>query len=369
MVGELRFPEGVDDALKFGCGRYVQEEHLLERCAPEILRFGSHPLFVCNEQTYGIAFGKVAASLRASGVEPKVFKWAGFCCRECAIEEVKKGCLDGVDVVLACGGGLVMDFSKLLAELGNLPIVMIPTSSSTCASYTPLSTCYTAEGRYVSTTFYRHELSAALLDMTILARQPQRLLVAGACDAMAKKLEMEFWNDIPGIDANAAAQTIAVTVADLVYRELDEKLDAACRDLAKGEPTDLLKEVVFNSVVGAGIVSGISKGARQTAIAHLFYFYLRQFFTSEALKYTHGELVAAGLVAQIAYNGRPREAEAFAARLRGWGLNASMSDFGLPHGEAELEQCVTYMYTQPELKAAGECQRARLRDALGAVFL
>ena len=368
MKRELKFPEGMDDSLKFGCGRYVQEEHLLERCAPEILRFGSHPLFVCNEQTYGVAFEKVAASLRAAGVEPKVFKWGGFCCRECAIEEVKKGCLEGVDVVLGCGGGLIMDFSKLLAELGNLPIVTIPTSSSTCASYTPLSTCYTAEGRYVSTTFYRHELSAALLDMTILSQQPQRLLVAGACDAMAKKLEMEFWNDVPGVGANAAAQAIAVTVADLVYKGLDENLDAACRDLAKGEPTDLLKEVVFNSVVGAGVVSGISKGARQTAIAHLFYFYLRQFFTAEALKYTHGELVAAGLVAQLAYNGRPDEAEKFAARLHGWGLKASMTDFGLPHGETELEQCVGYMYTQPELKAAGERQRDRLREALKAVM-
>jgi len=368
MEKELKFPVGMDDSLKFGCGRYVQDERLLERCAPEILRFGRHPLFVCNEQTYGIAFDQVAGSLRAAGVEPKVLKYAGFCCRECAIEEAKKGALDGVDVVLGCGGGLIMDFSKLLAELGGLPIVTIPTSSSTCASYTPLSTCYTTEGRYVSTTFYRHELSAALLDMTILSRQPQRLLVAGACDAMAKKLEMEFWNDVPGVGANAAAQTIAVTVADLVYRGLDENLDAACRDLAKGEPTDLLKEVVFNSVVGAGVVSGISKGARQTAIAHLFYFYLRQVFTAEALKYTHGELVAAGLVAQIAYNGRPAEAEAFAERLRGWGLKASMTDFGLPRTAKELDDCVDYMYTQPELKAAGERQRKRLREALTFVI-
>ena len=83
---DYAFPLGPDVAFKFGCGRFRMEEHLLERCADEVLRFGHKPLFVCNDTTYGLAYEKVAASLRSAGVEPKVLKYNGFCCREAALE-------------------------------------------------------------------------------------------------------------------------------------------------------------------------------------------------------------------------------------------------------------------------------------------
>ena len=66
------FPVGQDVAFKFGCGRFRMEEHLLERCAEEVLRFGHKPLFVCNDLTHGIAYGKVHESLHAAGVYPSL---------------------------------------------------------------------------------------------------------------------------------------------------------------------------------------------------------------------------------------------------------------------------------------------------------
>ncbi|MBQ6337679.1 MAG: iron-containing alcohol dehydrogenase [Kiritimatiellae bacterium] len=365
---DYAFPVGPDVAFKFGCGRFRMEEHLMERCAEEVLRFGRHPLFVCNDTTYGLAYEKVATSLRSAGVETKVLKYNGFCCREAALELAQAGAVDCIDVVLGCGGGVVIDFSKCLADIAGAPVVTMPTSSATCCAYTPIAPCYTREGRYVSTTFFRRGVAAALLDLTVLSKQPSRLLVAGACDAMAKKIEIEFWNSLPGNVGNPVAVGIASLISDYIYDDLDQKLDTAVSDLRGGEPTQTLKEVIFSSIVGAGVVSGISGGARQTALAHGFYFFLRAQFTADAVRYTHGELVAMGLVLQLAYYGRQDEAAAFAARLRGWGLPASLGDMGLVPSAADVEACVEYFSGMDEMKAAGAAAVPRLREALKVVF-
>ena len=367
-IAEYSFPVGQDVASKFGCGRFRMEEHLLERCAPEIARLGRHPLFVCNDLTYDIAYAKVSQSMKEEGIELRVLKHNGFCNRETALELAGGGVLDGIDVVIGCGGGIVIDFAKCMADIAGAPIVTMPTSSATCCAFTPIAVCYTKEGKYVSTSFFRREVAAALLDMTILAKQPTRLLVAGACDAMAKKIEIEFWNSLPGGAGNPVAAGIASLVSDYIYDDIDRKIDAAFEDVRRGEPTQTLKDVVFSSVVGAGIVSGISGGARQTALAHGFYFFARSSYTADAVRYTHGELVAVGLVLQLAYYGRVKEAESFAARLRGWGLAASLGDLGFSYRPDDADACMEYLCGMDEMKAAGEGAVPRLREALKAVF-
>ena len=53
----------VDNAFKFGCGRFRQEEHLLERCAEEVVRVGRSPLLVCTDISAGIALDKIRKQL------------------------------------------------------------------------------------------------------------------------------------------------------------------------------------------------------------------------------------------------------------------------------------------------------------------
>ena len=185
---------------------------------------------------------------------------------------------------------------------------------------------------------------------------------------MAKKIEIEFWNSLPGAVGNPVASGIASLVSDYIYDDIDCKLDVAFDDVRRGEPTQTLKDVVFASIVGAGIVSGISGGARQTALAHGFYFFARSRYTAEAVKYTPGELVAVGLVLQLAYYGRMHDAEQFAARLRGWGLAASMGELGFPFADADAEACMEYLCGMDEMKAAGVAAVPRLREALKSVF-
>ena len=383
------FPAGKEPAFLFGCGRFRMEADLLEHCAEEILRFGRRPLLVCDDNSHAVAFDKVAASLAAVGVEVRELRHNGFCCRDDALAFAEAGGLDGIDVVLGCGGGVILDFSKCLAHLAGAPLVTIPTSSAQCCAYTPIAVCYTREGRYVSTSHFPGEIAAALLDTTVLSRQPPRLLAAGALDAMAKKIELAFWRGIPNAGAGGEAPGgIASAISDFLYADLDAKIDPAMADLAKGEPTPTLRDMFFDSIVGAGIVSGIAGGSRQVALAHRFYFFAKERLAalggaasgraarsesapSQASRFTHGELVAVGLVMQHAYNGKPAEAAALAARLRGWGLAASVAELGLPTGPGELGACADFISATKTMKAAiavDPAAPARLRDALAAIY-
>ena len=362
------FPTGKDPALLFGCGRFRMEEHLLERCAEEIARLGRNPLVVCDDGSHAVAFDAVAASLRAAGMEPRELRHNRFCNREDALDYAESGALDGIDVVVGCGGGLILDFSKCLADIAGAPLVTVPTSSATCCAYTPIAVCYTREGRYVSTSHFRREIASALLDTTVLSRQPARLLAAGALDAMAKKIEIEFWHTLPGAEADGAANGIASAVADHIYDVLDRSIDTALADLGRGEPTQALRDVIFSSIVGAGIVSGISGGSRQVSFGHRFYYFARTRHPAEASRRTHGEVVAVGLVLQLAYYGRMDEAEALAARLRGWGLADTVAGLGLPDGPAEVEACLDYLRATKEGKAVGTAGEPRLREALATIY-
>lgn len=370
---QFSFPTAPDPAFLFGCGRFRMEEHLLERCAEEVLKFGCHPLLVCDDNSAAIAASTIDASLKAEGVELRELRHNGFCCRDDALAYAESGALESIDVVLGCGGGVILDFSKCLAHLAGAPVVTMPTSSATCCAYTPIAVCYTREGRYVSTSHFRHEIASALLDTTILSRQPPRLLAAGALDAMAKKIEIEFWSKLPaaGSASGEAASRIAEVVSDFIYNDLDRKIDAAIADLARGEPTPTLRDVFFDAIVGAGVVSGISGGSRQTAIAHRFYFFAKQSHPEKMASRTHGELVAVGLVMQLAYNGHMAEAESFAARLRGWGLPASMGDLGLPFDNAEADACTAFIEKTKTMKAAIPVDASaipRLRESMKVIF-
>ena len=375
MKNPLEIPAGAEPAFLFGCGRFRMEERLLERSAGEILRFGRRPLVVCDATSRGVAGDLVAASLRGAGAEARLLEHAGFCCREDALAVANSGGLDGVGVVVGCGGGLILDYAKCLAHLADAPVVTVPTSSAQCCAYTSIACCYTREGRYVSTSHFPREPAAALLDLSLLARQPPRLLAAGALDAMAKKIEIGFWTQLDAqagtSGASAAAQGVAKAISDFIYDDIDSKIDAALADLAQGKPSPAIRDVVFDSVVGAGIVSGISGGSRQTALAHRLYYGARTLHPAWAARYTHGELVAVGLVMQHVWNGCPDEARALASRLRRWGLAASLGELGFRLGDAERHAWFDYILGTKTMKAAVAVDSGapqRLREALEAVF-
>jgi len=358
----------VDNAFKFGCGRYRQEEHLLERCAEEVARVGKSPLLVCTDISANLALPQIQTSLTGAGLPLRVLKHNGFCDIEAAKEYIEQGITDGCDVILGCGGGVILDFAKCLADITHLPIITMPTSSATCCAYTPLSVCYDKEGKSIGSPKYSWSIAAVLVDMTILSQQPPRLLVAGACDAMSKKIEIE--QRLPEHDASDsdAGFALCYELAKYIYTELDRKMESAYQDVVAHRVTKDLQDVVYFSIVGAGLISGLANGSRQCAVAHKFYLYVRTAFTREAADFLHGELVAIGLIAQLAYNGEPDASEKFRERLRRLSLPASLNDLGFPVLASALEDCAAFIGQSSAMKGASEEDHRRLREALKLII-
>ena len=367
MSFELNYK--LDDAFKFGCGRFRQEYGLLAHCANEIARVGRHPLIVCTDVSAKIALPLLDKALSDAEIPFKSLIHNGYCSPSVAERFVREGILHGYDVIIGVGGGVILDFSKLLADFTKLPLITVPTSSATCAAYTPLSVCYDENGKSLGSPKYKWEIAAALLDMDILSAQPPRLLASGALDAMSKKIEIE--QRMVGMDPDDLAPGFASchVLADFIHGELDRKLEAACDDIRNGRHTKTIEDVVYYSIVDAGLISGLANGRNQSAIAHKFYLYVRTFFTQEGASFFHGELVAIGLVAQLHYNGDAAGSEAFAKRLRALNLPASLNELGIPATQKAFDDCFEFINTSSAMADAPADGADKLRKAIKTIII
>ena len=103
-------------------------------------------------------------------------------------------------------------------------------------------------------------------------------------------------------------------------------------------------------------------------MAHKFYLYVRTAFTREAADFLHGELVAIGLIAQLAYNGEPDAAKEFREKLKRLSLPSSLNDLGFPVPANTLDDCAAFIGQSSAMRGAAEDAHRRLRKALQIII-
>ena len=349
-----------DPSFRIGCGRYVQKIGAVKSCGVEILRLGRVPLIVAGKTAWQIAGASVSEGLAAENIDFSLEIYGGSCNAEAAEALAKKARAEGRDVIVGVGGGVIMDFAKLIARMAECPVANIPTSLATCAAYTPLSVCYTEDGRTVGTAHHQREVDLVIADSEILLREPPRLFLAGVFDAMAKLLEIRHWyhgEDIPyplGLD-------YAYTLAERSYEVLAKSTAACLRALETGEASECFERAVFTLICVTGVISGISRGSQQTALGHKFYETARALYPMQTRPYLHGELVGIGLLWQNAYNGAPERNEELLSFMRAYGLPHSPAAAGVPISDESLETFFEAIYSNPKMKNE---DGARLRATL-----
>ena len=359
--------EFVDVAYKTGAGRYIQEDAALDMLGAEVARLGQRAFLVAGPNGMRVAGPRAKASLGAAGIAfaeavrdcPTSYEAA----RELADAAVAAGC----DVVVAMGGGRIMDLGKAVAANGSWPLVQVPTSIATCAAFTPLSVMYNPDGSFRGTWRYEHEIDAVIVDMQVMATQPARLIAAGVLDAMAKVPELA--HGVGDLDADEEpAQRWCTYQYALANNELLRRFaPAACAEAASGKPGSALERVVFLNLALTGIVSALTRGFHQTALAHKFYDGMRTLYADQAAGFLHGELVAIGLLMQSVYNGKDEQAADLAAFMRELGMPTSLPELGVARDDEGIEALRRYVDDGEFIGEDADAQ-ARYARAFEALF-
>nr|WP_041429733.1 iron-containing alcohol dehydrogenase [Synechococcus sp. PCC 7502] len=191
--------------------------------------------------------------------------------------------------IIGCGGGKVLDTAKLIAHQHNLPIVTIPTTAATCAAWTALSNVYTEAGAFSYDVVLSRCPDLILVDYDLISTAPQRTLIAGIGDAIAKWYEASVSSGSSDKTLVIAAVQEARILRDILFQKSTEALQ---------NPTgSVWQEVVDATVCLAGIIGGMGGAQCRTVAAHAVHNGLTHLPQSHHT--LHGEKVAYGILVQL----------------------------------------------------------------------
>lgn len=347
-----------EESFRIGCNRYLQGKGYTDRLGDEVLRLGSSPLIVGGRTALSVTREKIEKSLDAKGIRYEFIEHRGSCNEERAREIAEYAVTHGFDVIVGAGGGVICDFAKLCGHSAGLPVINLPTSSATCAAYTPLSVVYTPEGRTVGTRHYTYEVGCVIADTEVIATQPVRLLLSGVFDAMAKLLEIKHryhgeTEDYPlGLD-------YAYVMAQRSYNVLTTLAEKCIEDMKNGIVSEAVEQVIFTAIAATGVISGIARGSNQTALGHKFYETTRLLFPEASSPYLHGEIVGVGLLLQNHYNGEEESNEGLMGLMRKYGMPCTPAEVGVNMDSFEDYYTKICNSSSIDKNNAEECQRFR----------
>ncbi|MCU0564768.1 MAG: iron-containing alcohol dehydrogenase [Desulfobacterales bacterium] len=284
-----------------GPKRYVQKPGALDEAARHLAPLGRRPAVLADERVMGIVRPRLESPLAAAGLEPAFIAFGP----ECSFAEVARvaGAARalGADVMVGAGGGKAIDTARAASgELG-LPLATLPTSAATCSATSAVSVFYERGMRTATRTIQAAEV--VLVDSTVVAAAPARLLAAGIGDSLAK------WYEGKPTYERVAAPSPALEAAMLLSARLKETLfecgSPAMRD-AGGD--------AFRVALAHGLLYGMTVHPR----VHDF---------------LHGEVVSYGLVVQTCMQGLYDEAARLIPFLDALGLPLTLADLGLEDRE------------------------------------
>lgn len=211
-------------------------------------------------------------------------------CTDKSLKRLKQAALaQHADVIIGVGGGKSLDAAKLLAHKCGLPVVTIPTSAATCAAWTALSNVYTEEGAYQYDVGLPHCPDLLLLDYDIVATAPQRTLIAGIGDALAKWYEAS-------VSSGHSQETLVIAAVQQARILRDILLQKA--ETAIAQPgSEVWQAVVDATVLMAGVMGGLGGAQCRTVAAHAVHNGLTHLPMAQSS--LHGEKVAYGILVQL----------------------------------------------------------------------
>nr|WP_232214628.1 iron-containing alcohol dehydrogenase family protein [Rubidibacter lacunae] len=262
---------------------------VIARVGTALAQLGQRPILVGGDRTLAAASPFLQPVLEAQQLTARS---ATYCpdSSERTLASLQAVAADHrADFVIGIGGGKALDAAKLLGDRAHVPVATVPTSAATCAAWTALSNIYTDEGAYLFDIPLTRCPELLVLDYDLIQTAPQRTLLAGIGDALAK------WYEAAASSGDSpAALTIAAVQQARVLRDILFQKSAAAIDAPGSQEWC---EVVDATVLLPGMIGGLGGANCRTVAAHAIHNGLTHL--PAAHRALHGEKVALGILAQL----------------------------------------------------------------------
>ncbi|ELR96215.1 iron-containing alcohol dehydrogenase family protein [Gloeocapsa sp. PCC 73106] len=265
----------------------IKGEKILPEAVKAIAPLGKRPLLLGGETTQSLISREIEPLLQQLTLVTAKYSPD---CSEASLEALRAIVVQTqADLVIGVGGGKALDTSKLLAHQCKLPVVTIPTSGATCAAWTALANVYTNEGAFQYDVPLTKSPELLILDYDLLKNAPQRTLVAGIGDALAK------WYEASVSSGNSTATlTIAAVQQARILRDILLQKSVQALENPGGEDW---KEVIDATILLAGVIGGLGGANCRTVAAHAVHNGLTHLHSDYPT--LHGEKVAYGILVQL----------------------------------------------------------------------
>ncbi|MEP7362096.1 MAG: glycerol dehydrogenase [Acidobacteriota bacterium] len=299
--------------------RYTQGPDATSSLGQEMARLGlpGPVLIVAGRSAKKLLSAVWNASLPDSGYTYTVHDFGGECSHAEIGRIVESAQRSNAATLVGSGGGKVLDAVRAAAAEMNLPVVNCPTLASSDAPCSALSVIYTEEGVFQEYRFYRKNPDLVLVDTTVIAQAPPRLLAAGMGDALATWFEAKTCaaGHVKNMRGGASTRS-ALALAELCYKTLIEDGADALRAVRQQAVTPALERIVEANT----LLSGLGFESSGLAAAHAVHNGLTA--APPTHHYFHGEKVAFGTLVQLVLEG--------AAHAQFRDVLAFSSEVGLP---------------------------------------
>lgn len=311
------------------------------------LPFGKRIFLIGGRRAMDAAEGLLGKALEGSGLVVLESVEFGADCTYRTIDRWAQRAKElGADMIFGMGGGKALDTAKGAAERAGLPVFTFPTIAATCAATTALSVVYREDGNFDSFYFYDKPARHCFINTRVIADAPCEYLRAGMGDTMGKFFECHFAARGDHLDHSSA---LGREISNLCYGPLLEHGVQALVDCRRHEPSFALQQAVLANIVSTGMVSLMVLDDYNCAIAHSVYYGLVLLPGFEE-KYLHGDVVAYGVLVQLAVDkdwDRMREVKGFMKEL---GIPSTLREMEVPLDREYLRDVLRETVTGPDME-------------------
>ncbi|AEI37972.1 iron-containing alcohol dehydrogenase family protein [Zymomonas mobilis] len=273
---------------------YINEDGITAKVGEYVAPLAKHILIITSPKAWQATQDFILPSLQQQGITYRIEWLEDVCTRRRIDSFVAIAKQQQAQLILAVGGGRVLDVSKAVGELlGQKPVIALPTIAATCAAWSPITVLYEDNGAHIGPFALSQLPVFVLVDSEIIVKSPVRYLKSGIVDSFAKWFEFHPYlrNGDDGIAMELKAYAARMAV-EIFKREGQQ----AVLDNEQQRVTVPLRKIIDAVIALAGIANSMKDEVPRIGAAHAIHHSMTRI--PELHHWLHGEKVGFGLAIQ-----------------------------------------------------------------------